>query len=237
MLSSDDLYYTWPFWGPFLMQTNIEGTELFNFIKENAEDKNLETEERNFQKRLAGKIKKEFKFEDKSLDNLAVLIAPYVYQYLTHASKAWSGQDEFYIDENYMKCVADSAWVNIQEKNEYNPIHNHSGDISWVTYLEIDERMYKEEDLSVSCPPGSITFHYGNNTGLYGKNFEQFRNNMYLEHIFTKVLQPTTMRTFQPKVGDIFFFPSYLLHSVDAFKSDIRRVSASGNIHLMDPKE
>ena len=37
---------------------------------------------------------------------------------------------------------------------------------------------------------------------------------------------------FLPKVGDIVIFPSWLQHHVNAFKSDVERISVSGNIKI-----
>ena len=35
-----------------------------------------------------------------------------------------------------------------------------------------------------------------------------------------------------PKTGDAFIFPAWLVHHVHAFKSDVERISVSGNIIL-----
>ena len=35
-----------------------------------------------------------------------------------------------------------------------------------------------------------------------------------------------------PEVGDLFIFPAWLIHHVYAFKSDVERISVSGNIEF-----
>ena len=35
-----------------------------------------------------------------------------------------------------------------------------------------------------------------------------------------------------PEVGDLFIFPAWLTHYVHAFKSDVERISVSGNIEF-----
>ena len=35
-----------------------------------------------------------------------------------------------------------------------------------------------------------------------------------------------------PRAGDAFIFPAWLIHHVYAFKSDVERISVSGNIIL-----
>ncbi len=38
---------------------------------------------------------------------------------------------------------------------------------------------------------------------------------------------------FMPKVGDIVIFPAWLPHYVNDFKSDVERISVSGNLNFM----
>jgi len=35
-----------------------------------------------------------------------------------------------------------------------------------------------------------------------------------------------------PSDGDVYIFPSWMLHYVHAFKSDVERISVAGNIRL-----
>lgn len=117
-----------------------------------------------------------------------------------------------------------NLWVNFQQANEYNPIHNHSDHISFVIYLKISEEIKSEKNETTGPPNGSITFHHGVNT-----NFKSTIKNDMID-IF---LQPQNKVTIMPEAGEIYIFPAYLEHFVDAFYSEnAERISVSGNIKI-----
>jgi len=97
--------------------------------------------------------------------------------------------------QHLQKSVLISAWFNDQKDNEYNPIHNHSGILSGVLYLKIPEYLPSRKRKDTD---GTITF-------VANKQFENMTQNSF--SIF-------------PKVGDIFLFPSSLLHQVYPFRTD-----------------
>ena len=101
----------------------------------------------------------------------------------------------------------ESAWVNYMKKGEFNPPHNHDGILSFVLFLQIPDELKKENKKynGTSMGAGSIDFR----TGISAPN----------------------SHSFFPKEGDIFIFPSTLEHWVFPFKSDVERVSVSGNLH------
>ena len=109
----------------------------------------------------------------------------------------------------YMKA----PWINYQKANEYNPPHNHAGDLSFVTYLQVPDEIKEECELSKdqrkNTGPGTINFNYGVDMACNVSSFVRL-----------------------PRVGDIFIFPSWLKHYVNAFKSDVERISVSGNIFM-----
>ncbi len=99
---------------------------------------------------------------------------------------------------NIMKDIEiTSAWFNNQKDNEYNPAHVHSGTFSGVLYLKIPKYLpsRKKEHLD-----GSICF--------IGNSSEN-------DEIFT-----TPDISIQPKVGDIFLFPSTTRHQVYPFRTE-----------------
>ena len=104
-------------------------------------------------------------------------------------------------------------WVNYMKAGEWNPSHNHTGDISCVTYLkvpkEISEENEKGEHTKVSNTPsaGRIEFQFGN-VGM------PYSSGGYI-------------RT--PEEKKIFFFPAALSHMVYPFQADAERVSMSVN--------
>ena len=105
-------------------------------------------------------------------------------------------------------------WVNYQRKLEYNPPHSHSGDLSFVIYLQVPNELVEERNESVgkrrNFGPGAICFEYGFHDAQFCIS-DGFRF---------------------PEVGELLIFPAWLKHYVFAFKSDVERVSVSGNIKL-----
>ena len=106
-----------------------------------------------------------------------------------------------------------ASWVVKQFKNDYNPIHYHSGQISGVGYLKVPENMGQTAQKSK-------TVNYNGKLVLIdgSKKF---------------VCTPTYVIT--PAVGDFYLFPSYMMHTVYPFSdtSEERR-SVSFNAKIDD---
>ena len=102
------------------------------------------------------------------------------------------------------------AWVNSQYENEYNPIHWHDGcTLSATLYLKIPK--YKKRNIpSKIDTDGSIVFITDNPSSPM-LSFEK----------------PTAL--FSPQVGDMFIWPSRLLHGVYPFQGKGERRSVSIN--------
>lgn len=104
-------------------------------------------------------------------------------------------------------------WVNYQNENEFNPIHNHNGVYSFVIWMKIPtdwnlQRDYTFNDSAVS----NFEFSYTNILG----EIESF-----------------TYRMSGQMEGTMVLFPSKLKHQVYPFYNcKEQRVSISGNIHL-----
>ena len=105
------------------------------------------------------------------------------------------------------------SWVVRQFKNDYNPIHYHGGQISGVGYLKVPKNMGETVQNSKK------TNHNGKLVLIDGsKKF---------------VCNPTYVVT--PKVGDFYFFPSYMMHTVYPFSdTDEERRSVSFNARIDD---
>ena len=99
------------------------------------------------------------------------------------------------------------SWVVRQFKNEYNPIHFHSGNISGVGYLKIPKNITKSRKRLKTN--GTIDFIHGS---------KSFLNNSLFNH--------------NPKVGDMILFPNYLMHTAYPFKREGERRSFSFNIDI-----
>ena len=106
------------------------------------------------------------------------------------------------------------SWIVRQFKNEYNPTHWHSGHISGAGFLKV---------------PNTFGKHVQN------KQNRVYRGgNLQLIHGSKMFLCESTF-TIVPKVGDFYFFPNYMMHTVFPFKdtNDERR-SISFNADIDD---
>ena len=108
-------------------------------------------------------------------------------------------------------CNMGTPWINVQKTGEFNPLHNHAGDLSIVIYVDIPECIANEN----TCP------NIETNMPSYGK----------IDFSFLK--KDTTIVTkysHQPTTGELLVFPSWLLHTVYPFKSNVERISISFNV-------
>ena len=106
-----------------------------------------------------------------------------------------------------------SSWIVRQFKNEYNPIHYHGGQISGVGYLKVPK------DMGQAIQKNKKVQHNGKLVLIDGsKKF---------------LCNPTFVIT--PKVGEFYFFPSYMMHTVYPFSNTLEeRRSVSFNAKIDD---
>ena len=162
-----------------------------------------------YRDKLAGIINQETGYTEESKSK----IVPHMAQCLGVYDQAF----EAYINKKYEKkpeYILSALWINHQKANEFNPPHDHDGKLSFVTYLQIPEELKKEnkEYIGKSCGPGGIQFIYGNGPR-----------------------DCVTYMSFFPEENDMFIFPAWLKHWVAPFKSDVTRISVSGNVHDSAP--
>lgn len=96
-------------------------------------------------------------------------------------------------------------WVNFSVAGDWQPVHSHDGEYSFVAFVDIPEGMWEEGPAA-----GSIFFNYGEK--LPGAR--------------------STFGPIKPEKGDVFIFPSWLNHYVYPFKCSGQRISVSGNISV-----
>ena len=193
-----------PYWGPFFLESKVE-QEFADILLE----KGNESREKNLdaRKKLAGMMDNEYDYEDFE-SWFFPKFTPYVSFYMESLKSIWMPSQKL-IKEYSMP----SLWINYQKANDYNPLHNHEGDISFVIYLQVPDEIKKENEkmkgVHNNDGPGKIVFDYG-------------MAMPFSIHSFCKL----------PEVGDIFIFPAWLPHYVHAFKSDVERISVSGNVTI-----
>ena len=193
-------------WGPFLWQSEVLPSIIEEVYKKGSIVRGVQ--EYNSTKKLAGIMKDEWSFKKSDREWIEKTLYPWFATYFK-AFAQYSGEEyepvPFYLDD---------LWVNYQKANDFNPLHNHTGLLSFVLYLDVPEKILEEHRQwdNRGPKPGMISFRYGEDKPM---------------------LSP--MRMYIPKAGDIFIFPAWLEHMVIPFKTpDVERVSVSGNIYFKD---
>ncbi|MDA9189085.1 2OG-Fe(II) oxygenase family protein [Candidatus Pelagibacter sp.] len=105
---------------------------------------------------------------------------------------------EFETKKKVTKFEILNSWVVRQFANEYNPTHWHSGHISGAGFLKV---------------PSTFGKHTQNKEDIKYKG-----GNLQLIHGSRMFLSPSTINIV-PSVGDFYFFPNYLMHTVFPFKN------------------
>ena len=150
-----------------------------------------------YSNKLVGQVKQEIELSSKFIKkNLLNFIGLNVKKYIKKCIK-----------KDVKKIVLRNLWVVRQFKNEYNPIHFHSGNISGVGYLKIPKNITKSHKRLKTN--GTIDFIHGS---------KSFLNNSLFNH--------------NPKVGDMILFPNNLMHTAYPFKREGERRSFSFNIDI-----
>jgi hypothetical protein len=198
-----------PSYGYLLL--DFDDNDLQPIKKEISKIENKEKIAKDAQAGLLGHIKREYELESCKA-HLSDLIMSSISVF-----KQTFG-DPVYVNNILSRNVSyflDKAWVNFQEKHEFNPLHDHTGIYSFVIWIQIPYISEDESKVFADIPAerkrnGNFTFTYTNPLGI----------------LETKKIDAD--KTFE---GKGLLFPSMLNHSVYPFyTSDKYRISVSGNI-------
>ena len=103
------------------------------------------------------------------------------------------------------------SWIVRQFENEYNPVHYHSGHVSGAGYLKVPKILGKFiQNKDKQFQGGDLNLIHGSRQFLSRSIFP-----------------------IKPKVGDFYFFPNYLMHTVYPFNGtaeERRSISFNANI-------
>ena len=130
--------------------------------------------------------------------------------FLSACAKTWIKQT---LNQEITKFQLISTWIVRQFQNDYNPIHTHGGHLSGVGYLKIPKNFGEYyQKTKVNNQNGKLALVHG-----------------------SKMFMQESTYTVKPKVGDFYFFPNYLMHTVYPFSgtNDERR-SVSFNAMIDD---
>ena len=151
---------------------------------------------------LAGDVTQEFKLEKEFSQKIGWLdlISKGVFQWIKMST-----------NQNIKEFKMIDSWIVRQFQNEYNPVHMHGGHVSGAGFLKVPKTLgqyVQDEKIGVK--------HYAGGT-------------LNLIHGSKQFLSKSTFQI-RPEVGDFYFFPNYMMHTVYPFKdTDEERRSISFN--------
>ena len=159
----------------------------------------------NYGEYLVGDVTQEFLLEKKIITESGWL------NFLSTCVKKWIKVET---GKKLTKFSLKQSWIVRQFKNEYNPTHWHGGHISGTGYLKLPKNLGKHKQSKEKRE-----YRGGNLQLIHGSR-------MFLCHSTYNIV---------PEVGDFYFFPNYLMHTVFPFKgSDEERRSISFNANIDD---
>ena len=130
--------------------------------------------------------------------------------FLSACAKTWIKQT---LNQEITKFQLISTWIVRQFQNDYNPIHTHGGHLSGVGYLKLPKNFGEyHQKTKVNNQNGKLALVHG-----------------------SKMFMQESTYTVTPKVGDFYFFPNYLMHTVYPFSgTNEERRSVSFNATIDD---
>ena len=154
---------------------------------------------------LAGDVTQEFKLEKEFSQKVGWLdfVSKGVFQWIQMSS-----------NQNIKEFKMIDSWIVRQFKNEYNPVHMHGGHVSGAGFLKVPKTLGKyvqdEKDGVKHYAGGTLNLIHGSKQFLSKSTFQ-----------------------IKPEVGDFYFFPNYMMHTVYPFRdTDEERRSISFNAFI-----
>mgnify|MGYP001194075125 FL=1 len=166
---------------------------------------NKKQKELDYGNQLIGDVAQEFKLEKEIMEKSGWI------DFLGQSASKWI---ELQTEKKITKFELIESWIVRQFKNEYNPVHWHSGHLSGAGFLKIPSSFgnFLQKKDSMEYPGGALELIHGSKAFLSNAKYR-----------------------ITPKVGDFYFFPNYLMHTVYPFKdSDDERRSISFNAKIDD---
>ena len=189
--------------GPFVMKAKVPDYIIKKLKTEGKKTK------KSYNHALAGHLDNQFLYSKETQEWFYNEIHPLINAYRKGHCK-FHGIDDLRVDFS-----ADDLWVNYMKAGDFNPLHTHGGDYSFVLFLDVPKQLKKEQEAfkGTSSKPGALMFE------------------------FTQQAKPkwaTTGIVSLPETGDFFMFPALLAHWVCPFKSKVTRISVSGNLRIIN---
>ena len=194
--------------GPSIFHVKIPEdiiTKLNNYVEETVKDEK-KSKDLDVGKNLVGDVTQEFVLEHEFIKSSGW------HNFLAFCVKQWIKLET---NKEVKKFEIKNSWIVRQFQNEYNPTHWHGGHLSGAGYLKVPKSLgsHSSEDKQ------SKKYRGGNLQLIHGTR-------MFLSHSTLDI---------EPKVGEFYFFPNYLMHTVFPFKnSNEERRSISFNAEIDD---
>ena len=197
-------YQSIPF-GPYVMKTKVPENIRKRLLKDGKKDL------ASYHKNLAGHLHTQLKYNEETT-RWFYKESYIIWQAYREGWSNWSGFPNAKCELN-----AYDLWINFMKPGDFNPVHTHGGDYSFVIFLDVPKKILEEQDKfeGTSTPPGCLMFE------------------------FTQQAKPKWAQTgnsIRPETGDMYIFPALLQHWVVPFKSNCTRISVSGNLEILNRK-
>jgi len=205
MTDQEQITFEYFHWGPLICKYSTDVSACDKITKIGRTRK-----EHDYRAELAGHIDHEFGFTESDREKFLEWFGRFFDSYTEQYKNRFS--------TNHGGLELKSLWINFMKAGDFNPPHMHTDHISFVLFTSDMSELNKEiEKFKGSGPaPGQIIFNYGENSYTYAPDWN-IRN-----HYQT------------PKQGDLYIFPALLKHWVAPYKTDIERVSVSGNLKFRE---
>jgi hypothetical protein len=163
-----------------------------------------------YNKELSGNLEKEYSTH-KSQEILKPYLISLANEFHKHSAE----------NEHYPQWNIKDLWINFQKKYEHNPLHNHTGVLSFVLWVQIP--YYLKDELS---HPNCV------NSNTPSNSLFEFVCTDFMGRIVQNRIEVD-----KSWEGTMIMFPSSLNHMVSPFyTSDEYRISISGNLVVSPQK-
>ena len=187
--------------GPSIVKLNIPENivQAMNLYVDKISQNKEKSNKLNYGDKLAGHVQQEFFLEVEFMKKINWA------EFLASACAEWISKEKN-IKLKGFEII--KSWIVRQFKNDYNPVHWHTGDISGVGYLKVPSH------LGNTSQPNKKTNENGKLQLIFGSP------NLFSKSTFLV----------KPEIGDFYLFPNYLMHTVYPFTgTDEERRSVSFN--------
>lgn len=189
-------------------------TELDNLIKR------IVTDEKNFSSangHLIGNISQQYMITDELSNQFNEFVLQQVNEFNVH-NKRKLIDIEYCILNRDSSFFVDDVWINFQSKNEFNPLHFHTGIYSFVIWHTIPYTIAEEDSYQES------------------RSIARFKNHSGKFHFVYNSISTVSIKEIPADKsweGRIMIFPAKLQHMVYPFySSNQHRISISGNVKI-----